>query len=64
MREELTKVEAPLSPTATICALITMNGSLSLSISKDKTIKNRKPIFTEKSQIVADREQNLLIYSV
>ena len=39
MREELTKVEAPLSPSSTISALITGDGNLSLSISKDETIK-------------------------
>ena len=39
MREELTKVEAPLSPSSTICALITGDGNLSLSVSKDETIK-------------------------
>ena len=39
MREELTKVGAPLSPSSTFCALITGDGNLSLSISKDETIK-------------------------
>ena len=39
MREELTKMEAHLSPSSTICALITGDGNLSLSIFKDKTIK-------------------------
>ena len=39
MREELTKVEAPLSPSSPICALITGEGNLSLPISNDETIK-------------------------
>ena len=39
MREELTKVELPLSPSSTICALITGDVNLSLSSSKDETIK-------------------------
>ena len=46
---ESTKVEAPLSPSSTVCVLITGEGNLSLSISKDETIKTREQFFTEKS---------------
>ena len=39
MREELTKVEATLSPSSTICTLITEDGNLSPSISKEESTK-------------------------
>ena len=49
MREELTKVEAPLSPSSTICAMIIQNGILNLSISnhnKDmESISGKKIIY-------------------
>ena len=38
------------------------DGNLSLSISKDETIKTGKQFFTEKSSIVTDRGRNLLIH--
>ena len=41
MREELTKVEASLSPCSTICALITKDVILNLSNSKKKQKKKK-----------------------
>ena len=57
MREELTKVEAPLSPSSTICALITGDGNLSLSISKDETIKIGKRFLQRKVKLLLTEEE-------
>ena len=57
MREELTKVEAPLSPISTICALITGDGNLSLSISKDKTIKTGNQFLQGKVKLLLTEDE-------
>ena len=57
MREELTKVEAPLSPSSTICALITGDGNLSLSISKDETIKTGNQFFQRKVKLLLTEDE-------
>ena len=57
MREELTKVEAPLSPSSTICALITGDGKLSLSISKDETIKTGNQFLERKVKLLLTEDE-------
>ena len=57
MREELTKVEAPLSPSSTICALITGDGNLSLSISKDETIKTGNQFLQRKVKLLLTEDE-------
>ena len=57
MREELTKVEAPLSPSSTICALITGDGNLSLSISKDETIKTGNQFLQRKIKLLLTEDE-------
>ena len=57
MREELTKVEVPLSPSSTICALITGDGNLSLSISKDKTIKTGNRFLQRKIKLLLTEDE-------
>ena len=52
MREELTKVEAPLSPSSTICALITGDGNLSFSISEDETMKTGNQFLQRKVKLL------------
>ena len=57
MREELTKVEAPLSPSSTICALITGDGNLSLSISKDEIIKTGNQFLQRKVKLLLTEDE-------
>ena len=57
MREELTKLEAPLSPSSTICALITGDGNLSLSISKDETIKTGNQFLQRKVKLLLTEDE-------
>ena len=57
MREELTKVEAPLSSSSTICALITGDGNLSLSISKDETIKTGNQFLQRKVKLLLTEDE-------
>ena len=57
MREEFTKVEAPLSPSSTICALITGDGNLSLSISKDETMKTGNQILPRKVKLLLTEDK-------
>ena len=57
MREELTKVEAPLSPSSTICALITGDGNLNLSISKDETIKTGNQFLQKKVKLLLTEDK-------
>ena len=57
MREELTKVEAPLSPSSTICAWITGDGNLSLSISKDETIKTGNQFLQRKNNFLLTEDE-------
>ena len=54
MREELAKVEAPLSPSSTICALIMGdgNGNLSLSFSKDEPVKTSNQFLKRKVNLL------------
>ena len=53
----LTKVEAPLSLSSTICALITGDGNLSLSISKDKTIKTGNQFLQRKVNLLLTEDE-------
>ena len=67
MREELTKAEAPLSPSSTICALIKGAGNLSLSISKDETIKTGNQVLQRKVKLLLTEDEtrsftNLVYY--
>ena len=57
MREELTKVEALLSSSSTICALITGDGNLSLSIFKDKTIKTGNQVLHRKIKLLLTEDE-------
>ena len=57
MREELTKVEAPLSPISTICALITGDENPSLPISKDKTIKTGNQFLERKVKLLLTEDE-------
>ena len=57
IREELTKVEAPLSPSSTICALITGDGNLSISISKDETIKTGNQFLQRKVKLLLTEDE-------
>ena len=57
MREELTKVEAPLSSSSTICALITGDGNLSLSISKDELIKTGNQFLQRKFKLLLTEDE-------
>ena len=58
MREELTKVEAPLSANSTIYALITKEGTLNLSICKGETIKSGTQIRPRKVRVLLTEEEN------
>ena len=64
MREELTKVEAPLSPSPTICALITGDGNLSLSISKDETIKTGNQFLQRKVKLLLNEDRTKFAHSL
>ena len=57
MREELTKVEAPLPPSSTVCDLITGDGNLSLSISKEKTIKTGNQFLQRKVKLLLTEDE-------
>ena len=57
MRDELTKVKAPLSPSSTICALITGDGNLSLSISKDENIKTGNQFLQRKGKLLLTEDE-------
>ena len=57
MRKELTKMEAPLSPRLTFCALITGDGNQSLSISKDKTIKTGNQFLQRKVKLLLTEDE-------
>ena len=57
MREELTKVEGPLSANSTICALITKDGTLNLSICKGETIKSSTQIRQKKVSVLLIEEE-------
>ena len=57
MREELTKVEAPLSPSSTICDLITGDGNLCLSISKDEIIKTGNQFLQRKVKLLLTEDE-------
>ena len=57
MREELKKVEAPLSPSSTICALITGDGNLSLSISKEDTIITGNQFLQRKVKLLLTEDE-------
>ena len=57
MREELTKLEAPLLLSSTICALITGDGNLSLSISKDETIKTGNQFLQRKVKLLLTEDE-------
>ena len=54
---ELTKTEAPLSPSSTICALITVEGNLSPSISKDETIKTGNQFLQRKVKLLLSEDE-------
>ena len=53
----MTKVEAPLSPSLTICALITGDRNLSLSISKDETIKTGNQFLQRKVKLLLTEDE-------
>ena len=57
MREELTKVEATLSPSSIFCALITGDGNLSLSISKDESIKTGNKFIQREVKLLLTEDQ-------
>ena len=57
MREELTKVEASLSATSTICALITGDENLSLPISRDGTIKSGNKFLQSKVKLLLTEDE-------
>ena len=57
MREELTKVEAPLSLRSTICALIEGDGNLSLSVSNDETIKTGNQFLQRKVKLLLTEDE-------
>ena len=57
MREKLTKVEAPLSANSTICALMTKEGTLNLSICKGETIKSGTHIRQRKVRVLLTEEE-------
>ena len=61
MREELTKMEAPLSANSTICALITKEGTLKLSICKGEAIKSGTQIRQKKVRVLLTEEEIRLI---
>ena len=52
MREELKKVEAPLSASSIICAVIKGDWNLSLSTSEDETIKIRNHFLQRKHKLL------------
>ena len=66
MRDDLTKVEAPLPPRSTIFALITGDGNPSLSISKDETIKTGNHFLQRKVKLLMTEDKtrsfNLVYY--
>ena len=66
--EDLTKVEVPLLPSSTICALTTQDGILNLSISKDETIKTGNQFLQRKIKLLLTEEEvhtfTLLIYYI
>ena len=51
------KVKAPLSPSSTICALITGDGNLSLSVSIDKTIKTGNQSLQRKNKLLLTEDE-------
>ena len=57
IREESTKVEAPLSPSSTVCALITGDRHLSLAISKDETKKKLETSFQRKNKVLLTEDE-------
>ena len=57
MREELTKVEAPLSANSTICALITKEGTMNLSICKGEGIKSGSQARLRKVRVLLTEEE-------
>ena len=58
MIEELRKMEKPLSLTSTSWVMIKGDGSLSLSTSKDKTIKTRNHFLQRKIKLLWTEDQN------
>ena len=62
------EVEAPLSPISTISALITGDGNLSLSISKDETIKTGNQFSQRKVKLLLTKDEfrpfNHLVYYI
>ena len=63
MREELTKVEAPLSPSSPICALIMGDENRSLSISKDETIKTGNRFLQREVKLLLTEDEILVYYT-
>ena len=57
MREQLTEVEAPLSANSTICALITKEGTLNLSICKREVIKSGTQTGPRKGRVFLTEEE-------
>ena len=57
MREELTKVETPLSLSSTICALITGDGYLCLSISRDEDIQTGNQVLQRKGKLLLTEDK-------
>ena len=57
MTEDLRKVEEPLSLSPTICALTTGDGNLSLSISKDETIKTGHKFLQRKVKLLLTEDK-------
>ena len=59
MREQLTKLEAPVPPSSTICALITQDGILILSISKvEGNHKDRNNFLHRKINLLLTEEES------
>ena len=56
MREELTKMEEPLSANLTICALITKGGTLNFSICKGEPIKSGTQTHPRKVRVLMTEE--------
>ena len=61
MREELTKVKAPLSANSTICALITKEGTLNLSICKGEATKSGTQTRPENVRVLLREDENFSI---
>ena len=57
MGKELTKLEAPLSPSSTICEIITEDGNLSLSISKDETMKTGNQLLQRRVKMLLNEDE-------